>query len=377
MSCHSTIPQAPIRPGQETAWLIDLCEGVFSIEDTTVGAMNGRAIRLRGHFLVPSHEAYNHLAAACRAVGKTVLFRTEENEPVVYVIEGTIKPPPNNHWLPIVCAIATLLSVHLTSLLYLEVELALGALLQNLHRGWGFTLSMIGILLAHELGHYAMARHFGVAVTLPYLIPLPLLSPFGTMGAIIRMKDIPPSRSAWLLIGLAGPIAGLVVAIPVLVIGLTLSEVAPFPIGEGYVMEGNSILYALIKYTVFGRMLPADGMDVLLHPVAFAGWAGLLVTSLNLIPAAQLDGGHIASALLGKRMHYVTWGVIAALLALGAFAWPGWLMWAGIIYVVSRVPILPHDDVSPLTQAETLLAIGLLIVFCLTFTPVPLEIIGQ
>ncbi len=202
-------------------------------------------------------------------------------------------------------------------------------LVNIIEKGWPFAVSMLGILAAHEFGHYFMGRHYNIHVTLPYFIPFPG-SPFGTLGAFINMKEIPRNRRQLLDIGLAGPLAGLIVAIPVLFIGLKLSELnilsSIVPEGQSLQMEGNSILYLSMKYLAFGKLLPQPvsfsdvnpilywikyfftglpfpqgGVDVMLHSVAWAGWAGLLVTALNLIPAGQLDGGHVAYVLLGKE----------------------------------------------------------------------------
>ena len=193
------------------------------------------------------------------------------------------------------------------------------------------------------------------------------------MGAMIRMKDMPPSKRAMLLIGAAGPISGLILAIPILIVGLVLSEVAPLP-SSGYSLEGNSLLYLATKFVMFGRVLPADGMDVFLHPVAFAGWAGLLVTSLNLIPAGQLDGGHVMYALLGRKARYLNWVIMGILLVMGIW-WQGWLIWAALIFVFSRAEVPPMDDVTPLEPWQIALAIGLFVLFVLTFTPLPLRIV--
>jgi membrane-associated protease RseP (regulator of RpoE activity) len=252
-------------------------------------------------------------------------------------------------------------------------ELSWSGIVEALPGGMAFTASLLAILGCHEFGHFFMARHFGVAVTLPFFIPFPL-SPFGTMGAMIRMKDVPPSRRATLLIGAAGPLAGIAVAIPILILGLSLSVVEPLPPQGGYVMEGNSLLYGLLKMLVYGRWLPSGGVDVMIHPVAFAGWAGLLVTSLNLLPAGQLDGGHAASALLGRHARRLNYAIIAACVLLG-FVWQGWLLWAGLIYLFSRTRAQPLDDVTPLTSRDRVLAAALLLLFVLTFTPLPMKVV--
>jgi membrane-associated protease RseP (regulator of RpoE activity) len=381
---------AAAGPTPDLRWVYELFGADFAIADVTTEALPGLAVRrgstlavrpasplvvrLRGRFLTPTATAYARLAPLCRAYEYTLTFRREKGEAVIYLVPGVIHPQPENKVIPAVLAALTVLSVLFAQALFGgATELSWAGLLGSLAQGWPFTVSLLGILVAHELGHYFMARAHGVAATLPYLVPFPL-SPFGTMGAVILLKDIPPSKRARLLIGVAGPIAGLVVALPVLLLGLALSEVSPLPAQGPYSMEGNSLLYAALKLLMFGRLLPAGGLDVMLHPVAFAGWAGLLVTSYNLIPAGQLDGGHIAYALLGDKARWLTLAIIAALLVMGVW-WQGWLVWAVLVFVSSRREVRPHDDLSPLSSSEIALALAMLVLFALTFTPLPLRIV--
>lgn len=367
--------EARLAPQDDLFWLRNILEGLFAVEDITRGAKEGHAIRVRGRFLIDSAQAYAALAPQCRERGRTLLFRREGDGEVIFVLDSIVKPKPNNRWLPIVLAVLTVISTLFSYVIFWEAtELSFRSIVHNLPKGIPFTLSLLSILIAHELGHYFVARHFGVTVTLPHLIPFPL-SPFGTMGAVIRMKSIPPNRRAMLLIGAAGPLAGLALAIPILILGLRLSEVAPLPVQGGYMMEGGSLLYMLIKRLVLGRWLPTQGIDVMLHPVAFAGWAGLLVTSLNLIPAAQLDGGHVIFALIGRKTRYTNWAIIGVLLLLGIL-WQGWLVWAALIFVFSRAQVNPLDDVSPITSRGRTVAFILLVLFVLTFTPLPLHVVG-
>lgn len=304
-----------------------------------------------------------------------LLFRREGEGEVIYVVDGLMRASPNKKWLPILLAALTVLSTLFAYVVFWEVsELSLSGILRSIPKGIPFAASLLSILVGHELGHYFMARHYGVAVTLPHLIPFPF-SPFGTMGAVIRMKSIPPNRRAMLRIGAAGPIAGLLLAIPILILGLNLSHLAPLPSEGVYVMEGGSLLYMLIKRLVFGRWIPSEGLDVMLHPVAFAGWAGLLVTSLNLVPAGQLDGGHVLYALVGDKTRYTNWVLIGLLVLLGVF-WQGWLIWALLVFVFSRSRVNPLDDVSPLTHADKIAAFIVLLLFILTFTPLPLQFVG-
>ncbi|MBN1401992.1 MAG: site-2 protease family protein [Anaerolineae bacterium] len=365
----------PSQPAPDDLfWVRELLDGLFEIDDITPGINAGRALRIRGRFLADSSQVFAHLAPKVRARGRTLLFRKEEGQPVIIIAQGVVRPTPNRRWLPLILSVLTVLSVLFAYTFWWGAEApGWAGFLAGLPRGLAFTASLLGILVCHEFGHYFMARHFGVAVTLPFLIPFPL-SPFGTMGAVIRMKDIPPNRRAMLLIGAAGPLSGLIVGIPILLLGLSLSQVEALPPMGGYTMEGNSILYGLLKLLVFGQWLPSGGYDVMIHPVAFAGWAGLMVTSLNLLPAGQLDGGHAATALLGSKARYLTWGVIALCAGLGLL-WQGWLLWALLVFLFSRARAQPLDDVTPLSSGARILAIALLVLFVLTFTPLPLRVI--
>jgi len=164
--------------------------------------------------------------------------------------------------------------------------------------GWQLAAPLMAILVAHETGHYVAARCHGERPSLPYFLPLPWLNPFGTLGAVLFLDARPRPRRTLLDVGAAGPLAGLVVALPLLVLGLVLSPVEPLP-PTGYAQEGQSILYWVAKRVVLGPLPP--GHDVTMHPVLGAAWAGLFVTFLNLLPVGHLDGGHVAFALLRRR----------------------------------------------------------------------------
>jgi membrane-associated protease RseP (regulator of RpoE activity) len=265
-----------------------------------------------------------------------------------------------------------------------------------------FSATLMAILLCHEMGHYVVARRHGVDASLPYFIPMPPGFTFGTMGAVIRMNRPIDDRNKLIDVGAAGPLAGLAVAVPLLVWGLLQSKVeVPAPAG-GSVIEGNSIAYLLLKYAVHGRWLPAaDGSDVILHPMAFAAWVGLLITMINLIPIGQLDGGHIACAYLGarhetvsRRLHRLLLGVGAIVFgvlasdALGAGVPPGdaasyaaqsagpWLVWALLLLGMRRLQggvYHPPVGDAPLSRGRRALVILMAVVFVLIFTPVPLR----
>jgi membrane-associated protease RseP (regulator of RpoE activity) len=363
---------------------------VMAIEDVTEGVTSpyvvflgsppprpderGQGVRLRGRLLLPPDEAYSRLSQRFALLGFTPLLRREDESPtrqVILALPGQLRRA--NQRLGVA---GLLFGLTVLSCLFAGAQMVEGLVEvnTNLLDGLPYAAALLGILAAHEMGHYLTGRRLGAATSLPYFIPMPL--GFGTFGAVISMAAPPRNRRHLLAIAAAGPLAGLAVAIPVLLIGLSLSRVEPLPAAGEYMMEGNSLLYAALKFLVFGQLLPANGLDVMIHPVAFAGWAGILVTGLNLIPAGQLDGGHIIYALLGERWaQRVLWGVLA-LLAVLAFFWQGWILWLFLIFLFGRMRVAPLDDVTPLTARQQALAVAMIIVFALVFTPVPLRIIG-
>jgi membrane-associated protease RseP (regulator of RpoE activity) len=204
----------------------------------------------------------------------------------------------------------------------------------------------------------------------------------GTMGAVIVQRAPMRNRRALFDIGIAGPLGGLIVAIPLLILGLALSSVGLPPPGEEVIwQEGNSLLYLGLKYLVFGRILPSNGEDVWLHPVAFAAWAGLLVTMINLIPVGQLDGGHASYALLGRRRARILgYVLIVAMIAWGGWltmndngAGGFWLTWSFLNMALNLRHPPPLDDVTRLDRKRVILGLVVLAIFILTFMPAPLQ----
>ena len=268
--------------------------------------------------------------------------------------------------------------------------------LQTWLDGWIFAVPLMAILLSHEFGHYVAARLHRVPASLPYFIPMPYVSILGTMGAVIGMRSRISSRRALLDIGAAGPIAGMVVALPVLVWGLLHSQVLPVT-GSG-LQEGQCVLYWLMKRVLLGR-IPA-GYDVFLHPVAFAGWTGLFLTMINLLPVLQLDGGHIAYALLGPRQNVVSRWIHRSLpllfvanvavqlaphvaggtvseswgMAVGNSLF--WLVWFGVLFGLKRFGGKEHPPTEPgdLGPVRRVIAIGCMVLFVLLFMPAPMTL---
>ncbi len=240
-----------------------------------------------------------------------------------------------------------------------------------------YALCVMGILSAHELGHYAHARRHEVEVSWPYFLPgVPLpgatLPLFGTFGAFIRMNLRPMSARALLEIGAWGPLAGFIVLVPVLLVGMSLSQIRPLPEDAAMGLRlGDSLLLWGAQRLFFDA--PPPGHDVFLHPVAMAGWTGAFFTAFNLIPLGQLDGGHIAYTVLGDRFNRLAWWLFGGLVVLGVVAFPGWLMLALFLLVLRPT----HPQIlsgAPVRGREAWLAWASLAIFALTFTPRPIVV---
>jgi membrane-associated protease RseP (regulator of RpoE activity) len=302
---------------------------------------------------------------------------------VIHVITGRVNPAPPRPWWPnLLLFIATLLSVlYVGATLAIseiaETDLALAQqladnILLEMWRGFPYAFSILLILGAHELGHYFAARHHKLGVTLPYFIPLPIISLFGTMGAFIQLRQPMKNRKMLLDVGAAGPLTGLIFAVPILLIGLSQTRLIP-PSGGGF-YEGDSILYAGAKILTFGHFVPDGNVDVCINcsQLAWAGWTGLLVTALNLIPIGQLDGGHVLYSLIGERARKLYYPLLAIMIAL-VFVTDVWLIWVLLLLLFGRVYATPLDMITPLDQRRRWIAIVALVVFVLIFVPAPLQ----
>lgn len=242
-------------------------------------------------------------------------------------------------------------------------------------KGLWYSLTVLAILGCHEMGHYVACLRYGVDATRPYFLPAPPPFLTGTFGAFIRIRSRFPSKVALFDIGIAGPIAGFVVAVPSLVAGLMMSSVVRLPAdSSGLISLGEPLLFRGVAWLVFGDV--PDGYSINMHPMAFAAWFGLLATALNLLPAAQLDGGHIAYAVLGQRARLVTIGTVLAVVLLNTLSF-SWALWAALLILMVRIVGLGHpptlDDHTPLDSTRLWLALFALIMLVVCFTPVPIE----
>lgn len=237
--------------------------------------------------------------------------------------------------------------------------------------GLPYSLTLMAILSIHEFGHYFAARKFGVSATLPYFIPFPSI--IGTMGAVIKTKSPIPHRRALFYIGIMGPLPGFFASLIAVLAGVSISEVMPIPLDGGLIIQlGNSMLFSFIVYVMHGA-LPA-GYDLFLHPIAWAGWIGFFITSLNLMPIGQLDGGHVLYSLIGRRQMYIGWFALTVLAVL-AFIWPGWVLWIIITLLILMVAHPPVMETTPLSPGEKAAGWFCMMVFILTFIPVPVQLI--
>lgn len=294
--------------------------------------------------------------------------------------------PAARAWLHLLLFVLTLLSMAVAGALQQGVNpLASRRALVHLVEGIPFAATLLAILTVHEFGHYYAARRWQVRASLPYFLPLPYMSFLGTLGAVIRIRSPLPHRRALFDLAVAGPLAGLVLALAACIAGLLGSSVIALDeLSEPPLRLGSPLLFSGLA----ALLRPDIGADqmVLLTPVAFAGWVGLFITAFNLIPVGQLDGGHLVYALFGRHHRWISRSVLAVFTVLGAYGastvfagwppgwppgWPGWLLLGGLLSAFNRDHPPPVDDREPLDPTRRLLGYGCLAVFVLCFAPVP------
>ena len=367
---------------------------VMRVENHTIHEPPVGLIEFTGQLTCPSDQAFTHIYKSFIALGYTPMLTQRDGKEIVVaqhgIVEATRSDPRINAVLLGLTIISTIVA---GTLLYAETS-ALGrqllgragdplqAMLIVLRTpqlwliGLPYAAALLSILGVHEMGHYVAARRHKADVTLPYFIPMPI--GLGTMGAVIRLKSPIKNRRQLFDIGVAGPLAGLAVAVPLLIIGLATSPVVYIgrPLAGG--QEGNSILYLLLKLITKGQILPGGGYDVSINAIAFAGWFGLIVTMINLLPIGQLDGGHIIFSLFGRKQWQIAI-VAQVLLLLGglhlAFTTREllnvWLLWAVLAQVFGLRHPPPLDDLTPLDRKRRFIGYATIVIFFLILTPLP------
>jgi membrane-associated protease RseP (regulator of RpoE activity) len=361
-------------------------------DDAVMMVPHDRHLRVfEGRILGDSETAYAQLDKVLAPHDQLALFRNCTDSPQgspheIHIVTGRVSPVEGRPWLNLVLFIVTSFSVLFAGASYgiagLDPELQRQAIqevvvngqvitviprLSEIWRGYPYALSLMLILGAHELGHYFAARRHGHSVSLPYFIPLPLIG-LGTMGAVIRSREPMRNRKVLVDIGAAGPLAGMVFAVPILIIGLLTSDVEL--ITSGGLREGNSLLYALLKIIALGQFYPTATQDVVINQMAFAGWLGLFVTALNLIPVGQLDGGHVMYSLIGRYARRIYYPVLVGMVVLALIS-QMWLIWVIILMFIGRLYAPPLDDVTPLDPPRRVMALVTLAIFVLVFVPIP------
>ncbi|MCX7856489.1 MAG: site-2 protease family protein [Deltaproteobacteria bacterium] len=231
-----------------------------------------------------------------------------------------------------------------------------------------YSFAIMTILLAHEMGHYFMSRRYGIPASLPYFIPFPL-SPFGTFGAIIKMRGIIINKKALFDIGVAGPIMSFFVSLPFIIIGMKLSKVQRMMEDQGFIRLGDPYLFKIVQKFIYGELPP--NYDIVLHPFGYAGWVGLFVTALNLLPVGQLDGGHVVYAIFGPKSRIVYLATTIFMLFLSIFYNPGWIALVILLIIFGMRHPEPYDMETEIDGKRKLLALLILFIFILSFTPSP------
>jgi Zn-dependent protease len=242
-----------------------------------------------------------------------------------------------------------------------------------------YAVVLIGILLGHELGHFLTCRYYRIDATLPYFIPAPTL--IGTLGAFIKIRSPITKKKQLFDIGIAGPLTGFVLSVPAIIYGLSFSKVVPSLPREEAIIFGEPLLLKIVGSVIF-KGIP-EGFDVVPHPVAFAGWVGVLVTALNLFPVGQLDGGHVAYALWGQKSRKIAPFFLGVFVLMGVFFWVGWFVWALLIYFLGLKHPRITDEDKPLSPRRRSIGYLVLVIFILSFIPDPIrgynliDVVGQ
>jgi Zn-dependent protease len=349
---------------------------VLDIYQTNLHPPPPASVVYTGRLRMDSESAYSRLDERCTPLDyQVVLTSDEQDRHVVMAIKGRVKLRPRKLWPNAVLLLLTVLSLLYVGALHeaaMQDETSLT--FATFWRGWPYAASIILILGAHELGHYFAARYHRVNVTLPYFIPLPF-GFFGTLGAFIQLREPMRNRKILFDVGAAGPLAGFVVAIPILMIGLATSNIEQLP-DENYIIEGDSLFYATAKFAVFGRFLPNSEEDVFINQLAKAGWTGLFITGLNLIPVGQLDGGHVVFTLMGRQARRLYMPIMSGFFVLSLFN-SAWWIWLFLLLFLGRAYAVPLDTVTPLDQRRRWLAYATLMIFVLVFVPNPLQFIQR
>ena len=345
--------------------LLNDVRDVFAVSQLTTQKGKQPALLFYGHLLTDADTALDLLEPRFAARGFTPMLQRNGEDQLLIAVPGVTSAGRTRLWLHLLLVLATIGTTTLAGATLAGVNLArdpAGILI-----GIPFSLTLMTILTAHELGHYFMGKWHRVQVSLPYFIPVPFS--LGTFGAFIQMRSPIRNRRELFDVGFAGPIVGFVVALALLIFGLVLSDGL-----RAFRTFGPPLGDSLLTSLLTNLLRPQETATILSrNPIALAAYFGILLTGINLLPAGQLDGGHIAYALFGRSARPLAVATVVALFILGVLYWQGWFLWAGLIFVTGLRHATPLNDVTPIDRDRWLIAVGVLVIFVLTFIPQPLR----
>jgi membrane-associated protease RseP (regulator of RpoE activity) len=348
-------------------------------------AVDDENVLFKGELLDEPDEVYEAVKARFEALGYTPQLTEREGETVIIAQEGVMVARSINArwWVHLILFVVTFITTLIIGAEFsgfnpnvvLVQTFERGhpeVMLEALKAGAPFALTLLGILGVHEMGHYLAARYHGVETTLPFFIPLPLRGSLGTLGAVIMLKGSVDNRRKLFDVGAAGPLAGLTLAVPLFLIGLNMAR--PTGFNTALILAGVRGVGVPPLLDFLGSLaLPGANLsrEIFFRPVAMGAWLGILVTSFNLLPIAQFDGGHIAYALLGKKSRPLMLAVFAGLIVLGLTTWGAWLIWALMALLSGVLHPVPGDDLTQLDRPRLALGVVMFAIFALVFMPVP------
>jgi Zn-dependent protease len=384
------IEAAPLEAPSVVALRAALAE-VMRVDQTIVPVAPDEVVQFKGRLAIPSAQAYPIIRDRFQALGYIAFLRRSQALDGVQAMKGTLQAERSRVWINLVLFVASVITMLLAATLFqvyrhlnevgfdtsggAAFDIALEAIVRQpelLVYGVPFAATLLLILGVHEMGHYVAARIHRADVTLPYFLPFPPLGELslGTLGAFVRLRTPIEDRRALFDIGVAGPLAGLAVALPLFVVGVALSS----PRFHAAATDSGGLGFSTLVTWIVGWLQPETfqpHIQLDLHPIAIAAWFGLLLTMLNLMPIGSLDGGHITYALVGRRAWAVTGAALAGLLVLSVVAWRGWVVWAAVSALFGLRHPRPLNDVTPLDRKRRLLAFASLAIFFILFVPTP------
>lgn len=345
--------------------LLDDVRDVFAVDRVTTQNGKEPAVLLYGRLLVDADAALERLEPRFAARGFTPMIQRVREGDLLVAAPGVQQASHTRLWLHLLLVAATILTTTLAGAMLAGVNPLRDP--AGLLIGIPFSLTLMTILTAHELGHYFMGKWHGVQVSLPYFIPVPFS--LGTFGAFIQMRSPIRNRRELFDVGFAGPIVGFVAALALLIFGLLMADAL-----RAFRTFGPPLGDSLLTSLLTNLLRPDEAATILSrNPIALAAYFGILLTGINLLPAGQLDGGHIAYALFGRSARPLALVTVVALFIMGILFWRGWFLWAGFIFLTGLRHATPLNDVTPVDRGRWLIALGVLVIFILTFIPQPLR----